>query len=276
MRADIWLGMVTVFMAVLGGIVSAHAPTKTWHKIAYVSAFVLAGAASIWLVIRISNENAAANIELATAIKNLNNSTTSIASMTALNTQLQGKLLQQGETIAALSKENIAAVTGGSSYPYFEPNILATAMDGTIRIEGRYPVQELVVVVDDVTEMFEGENLSDETIRALSKDEIAPFRVPFKYATGFSFPFISPGTFTPIPSPIPFSGKGERHLYHVTFNARNGRWSERILLKKDKYHYRWRIAYQVYKGDFIAGQSLIKTWVEPVFPLLDNGKPDLR
>ena len=174
------------------------------------------------------------------------------------------------------TNEVIRNITGGTSYPYFQPHMLATTMDGMIQIEGKYPVQELVVIVDDVTEMVEGENLSNETIRALSKDEIAPFRVPFKYATGFSFPFISPGTYMPTPSPIPFSGKGERHLYHVTFNARNGRWAERILLKKDKYHYRWRIAYQVFKGDFMADKSLIKTWVEPVFPLLDNGKPDLR
>jgi hypothetical protein len=38
MRADIWLGVITIFMTVLGGIVSAHAPTKSWQKIGYVAA----------------------------------------------------------------------------------------------------------------------------------------------------------------------------------------------------------------------------------------------
>src|SRR5260370_20568530 len=120
MRADIWLGVVTVVMAVRGGIVSSHAPTELRHKIAYVSAFVFAGAVSIWFVIRISNENAAASRELGTALKNLGDSTASIANMTALNTQLQGRLLQQSDTIADLSKQNIATVTGGDSFCYID------------------------------------------------------------------------------------------------------------------------------------------------------------
>ena len=118
MRADIWLGVITVFMAVLGGIVSAHAPTKLWHRIVYASTFVLAGAMSIWLVIRISNENAAASRELSVALKNLGNSTTNIAAMTALNTQLQERLLNHSDTITNLSKQNIAAVTGGNTFCY--------------------------------------------------------------------------------------------------------------------------------------------------------------
>jgi len=116
MRADIWLGVVTVFMAVLGGIVSAHAPTRLWHKILYVGAFVLAGAASVCLVIRISNENAAANTGLKNALDKLGETTTNIATMTALNTQLQERLLNQSDTIASLSKQNIATVTGADSF----------------------------------------------------------------------------------------------------------------------------------------------------------------
>jgi hypothetical protein len=121
MRADIWLGVVTVFMAVLGGIVSAHAPTKTWHKIAYVSAFVLAGAASIWLVIRISNENAAANRESGAALKNLGDSAKSIADMTVKNTELQNELLSQSKTIGKLSEQGILIATGGDQYCWLAP-----------------------------------------------------------------------------------------------------------------------------------------------------------
>jgi hypothetical protein len=137
-------------MAVLGGIVSAHAPTKLFHKIAYVSAFVVAGAASIWLVIRISNENAAASRELGTALKNLGDSTASIANMTALNVQLQGRLLQESDTIADLSKQNIATVTGGDSFCYidFEPALNGVGVMRVIRV-GKYPLRGVSAQIMD-------------------------------------------------------------------------------------------------------------------------------
>src|SRR5712692_5164946 len=121
MRADIWLGVVTVFMAVLGGIVSAHAPNKPWHKVAYVILFVMVGAASVWLIIRISNENVAANAGLSSALSDLSVSTKEIARMAALNTSLQEKLLGQDARISKLADESFKNITGADSFPYIAP-----------------------------------------------------------------------------------------------------------------------------------------------------------
>lgn len=48
---DVLLGVVTALMAVLGGIVSAHAPNKMWQKLIYGGSFVGLGIASIVLII---------------------------------------------------------------------------------------------------------------------------------------------------------------------------------------------------------------------------------
>lgn len=121
MRADIWLGIVTVFMAVLGGIVSAHAPTNKWHKIAYMVVFVMAGAASVRLVIRISNESEASNVGLTNAVGNLNQSTHEITRMTKLNTELQEKLLAQDAGISKLAEESFKNIVGADSFAYVSP-----------------------------------------------------------------------------------------------------------------------------------------------------------
>jgi hypothetical protein len=121
MRPDIWLGIITVFMAVLGGIVSAHAPAKTWHRVSYVVLFVIAGAASVWLVIRISNENAASSAGLTAALSNLSESTNEIARMAALNNSLQEKLLGQDARISKLAEESFKTITGADSFPYVAP-----------------------------------------------------------------------------------------------------------------------------------------------------------
>jgi hypothetical protein len=67
-----WLGIITVFAAVLGGIVSAHASS--------------AG--------------------LTAAVSNLSESTNEIARMAALNNSLQEKLLGQDASISKLAEES--------------------------------------------------------------------------------------------------------------------------------------------------------------------------
>src|SRR5712692_948264 len=113
MRADIMLGVVTVLMALLGGIVSLHAPAKWPAKITYAVLFALLGGISIVYVIKQSNETAVAGQKLTNALDNLGKSTANIVTMTSLNAQLQERLLKQSDTITDLSKQNIAATTGG-------------------------------------------------------------------------------------------------------------------------------------------------------------------
>ena len=55
MRPDITLGIVTVLMALVGGVVSLHAPTKWPAKISYASIFAALGVISVIYVIKQSN-----------------------------------------------------------------------------------------------------------------------------------------------------------------------------------------------------------------------------
>ena len=56
MHLDILLGIVTVMMALLGGIVSVWPPKTRRRETEYVSAFVLLGVVSMVLIVRQSNE----------------------------------------------------------------------------------------------------------------------------------------------------------------------------------------------------------------------------
>jgi len=59
MRTDVEIGVIVAAMAVLGGIVSAHAPQKLWQKSSYAAAFLVLGVFSVLLVVKQSNEAAA-------------------------------------------------------------------------------------------------------------------------------------------------------------------------------------------------------------------------
>lgn len=74
MRTDIVLGAIMLVMAVLGGIVSAHAPEKGWHKILYGCGFIVLGIAGMCFVVRQSNESAVANSNLNHSLDNLSES----------------------------------------------------------------------------------------------------------------------------------------------------------------------------------------------------------
>jgi hypothetical protein len=70
-RIDVWIGIITFAMAVLGGIVSAHAPSEPKHKWVYGIAFAVLGVLAILLTIKQSNETAESNAALQRNIKSL-------------------------------------------------------------------------------------------------------------------------------------------------------------------------------------------------------------
>lgn len=65
MRLEVWLGIVTVAMTVLGGIVSIFPPVKPWKKPVCAVAFIVFGVVSVWLTVKIKQPSAD---ELANAI----------------------------------------------------------------------------------------------------------------------------------------------------------------------------------------------------------------
>jgi hypothetical protein len=148
MRADIVLGIATVFMAVLGTIVALHGPQKRWWKLSYGIVFMVTGAIAVVFVIKQSNENAAATVGLTTALSDLKTSTGEISRMTDLNTKLQERLLDSSKAIAGLAQNNLSATTGGSTFAEFgvAPN-MGSGNPPTypifVDVVGKYPMRSV-------------------------------------------------------------------------------------------------------------------------------------
>jgi hypothetical protein len=234
MSADIWLGIVTVFMAVLGSIVSVHAPSKPSYKVAYVIAFVLAGAASVFFVIKISNENAAAAEHLKGALKKLEESTAEIANKTALNAQLQEKLVKQSDIITNLSMQNIAAVTGGSTFCY----ALATPANNEfllmVHSVGKSPLHEVGVELIDV----------DKMRNSIAGKSTASFEEIQSYTVNFPvIPFLESTSGRTLTT-MSMGALLKRNL-QINFSSLNGIWSE--TLKLDLINGNWAQAIKVIK-----------------------------
>jgi hypothetical protein len=260
-RADIWLGIITIVMAVLGGIVSAHAPTKLWHKIVYVSAFVLAGAASIWLVIKISNENAATGRDLTHALTDLGTSTTNIASMTALNTELQQRLLKQSDVITDLSEQSIAATTRGKTFCLVKAMPMGNQLALVVGTRGINPLHSVHVQMLDVDLVKK----LHATTRPITTQELNSFNADFP-----EIPFLAHGagrTVTLLPT-------DERDKRSITFNffSLNGSWTEDLRLQP--VNGQWEQAMRVLKVK-AAGQPMIPIyeWLSENYPKV-NGKVD--
>jgi hypothetical protein len=234
MRADIVLGVVTVLMALLGGAVALHAPAKWQPKIIYAAIFAVLGVISIIYVIKQSNETAIANQNLGAALSSLGQSTTKIADMTTLNSQLQDKLLKQSETITDLSKQNIAAVTGGNTFCYVIANPVFNEFLLNIGTIGTSPLHEVTIELTDVDKM--------RTVVAgkptLSFEEIQ------SYTTNFPIvPFLEP-TSGRMLARIPIGTPPKRYL-QFNFFSLNGVWSE--TLKLELVNGKWAQAIKVIK-----------------------------
>jgi hypothetical protein len=170
-----------------------------------------------------------------------------------------------GRTDAAIGRtdEVLRNVTGGTSCPYFVPYLSVSSIDGTVQVNGKYTLRELIMTVDDFTEAIDRyKHFDDPGYRFNS------------YLTQFSWPSLPPRRAMKIPFPIPFSGTGKRHIYMVQFSALNGIWEEELMLKKDKFAI-WRAAYRVYSEDQ-PHKICVKPWIEPNFPRLSNNEPDWR
>jgi hypothetical protein len=243
MRADIWLGIVTVFMAVLGGIVSAYALTTTRLKVTYVALFVIAGAASVWLVIRISNENSASHAALTNALSNLGYSTKEIARMTELNTSLQQKLLGQDARISKLAEESFRTITGADSFPYvaFQP--------------AAYPGPVGLFVWDHGKYMLTGVTL---TIRRL--DDFSLVGNPIDLGV------LHPGWGKPlstaiVPSPDPKTGED---IYTIEMYTQSDVFTEVVHFRKSKDGKFWAYQFWVQQSKF--GERTEKPTPRPKLP----------
>lgn len=172
--------------------------------------------------------------------------------MTALNTELQQRLLKQGDTIADLSKQNIAAVTGGDSFCYLAPfPVLPAGNQRSVVQSGKYPLSDLTIWV------YNERN-----------PEASPKWVQ-------RFPSMPPHGFTVVPEFVSF--QGDRVDYLISFTGRNGFWQQYLMYRRVRD--RWATATQVTRIQF-ADERKPKTstklyeYVDKEFPRDKKGEVD--
>src|SRR5271165_3617698 len=103
-------------MATLGGIVSAHAPVKIKHKIAYAVTFAFLGGCAVVVVVQQAKATAKSEAELHNEIATLSADASKSVLLQQSNNELQKRVLDLSKLNASLAKEGIATVTGGDSY----------------------------------------------------------------------------------------------------------------------------------------------------------------
>jgi hypothetical protein len=152
-QTDMILGCVMVGMAVLGGIVSVHPPTKIRYKIAYVLVFMALGCFACVVVIQQSKRSARSDTELRAQIKTVASHTAETSRLQQLNNELQQRVLELGKINAALGRQNISTATGGDSFCWMEFLLIEAGRGIPAFIHsGRYPLYHVEAQIIDANQ----------------------------------------------------------------------------------------------------------------------------
>ena len=244
-------------MAVLGGIVSAHAPTKLWIKIVYIAAFILLGAVGGYFIVKQSRETAEAQREaqlaqtkLSNSIENLGKTAEESRRVARLNTELQERVLSEDATIAKIATTAVNSVTGGNSFCYLA---MVRNFPGVFLAEhhGDYPIYDVKARALDLI-AFDRLSREQQQATALRGDNIVVGD-------------LAPGSSKTVNFPFPLPETDEAN-YNLFFNSsRNGFWIEHMKLRRigDL----WYSAIEVVKP--VPGHKDVRL----MEPLVDKGFP---
>jgi hypothetical protein len=254
MRTDIALGAITLLMAVLGGVVSAHAPDKGWQKILYFFGFIALGIAGMCFVFRQSNETTVANRDLSHSIHDLSVSSQETARLQRLNTDLQNKLLAQAGAISRLTQENADLITGGNSYPFILP--ILGKIDNlpgfplTIVVRGKHDLLDVSIAVSSPIQDVTGTNPPKTESRET-------FLQAWNAGSSTNLRFASHSQATILPLRI--EPVGERDVFYVGTTCRNGYFWERLVMKR--FGDAWMVESE--KITNLAGK-ILEQWTSPI------------
>jgi len=196
---------------------------------------------------------------LKVALGKVDESTTKIEDMTALNTQLQERLIKQSDTITELSKQNIAAVTGGDSYCYILTSPVENSFMLVISTVGSSPLHDVIVEMVDLDIARTMTNKPTITMQ-----EIQTFKTVFP-----SIPSLVSSS-GHLLTTIPMGGNAKRSL-HFNFFSINGVWGEDLSLRLTKGQ--WQMALRVMKELKNNKRKQIYGYVAPDYPKV-NGEVD--
>jgi hypothetical protein len=247
-------------MALLGGIVSAHAPVKFVEKIAYGSAFLILAVVGMRLLIQQSDDTAKAAAEYKRTLATIASSTTETTRMQHLNTQLQERLLAQSSVITDLGRRGINTATGGDSFCYM---VFTSSIPGELLPvflhRGRYPLYDVTARIIDHRLLSTRPPLTGrESVRNLMAGSEVVLRVG-NMTTGSAW-------FGPSLAP-PFDEDDEK--FSINFDARNGFWHEELRYHGPKGHR--SSAIRVWRGLSTGKESVVFEMVDREFPRTESG-----
>ena len=244
-------------MALLGGVVSSHAPAKIGWKVAYVAGFLVMAAIAIVFVIRVSNEAESSAAKLGGKIGELQTATAETARLQRLNNQVEAQLLQLANTNTSLARKGIATVTGGDSYCYMDFIYQFGGHTPVFLHSGKYPIYDLSARIVDLEAMTRHPSLDAIMGNNVEIGEMQVGR-----------------TWSKLDWSIPFTDEQSQD-FNIFFSARNGVWTEKLRLRKVRDH--WSNALQVWLSPLGTAKPPAKPILEKVandFPRNAQGTID--
>jgi len=203
----------------------------------YGGGFFVLGIVLILLARHQISQNSATAQELRDSIRSIKDSNTEISRVQALNTTLQQQLITSTQTITSLSRENLAAVTGGDSYAYVTPQTGAGVPNLPLAIHN-YGKNTLTGVF--IT-MFRGREL------------LAPGFSAFKYITVGTLSAhetrLLNATITPSLDGLAADG------YQMQISAQNGTVRENLWFRPGKDGFPWAYLFVVDKSIELPNQK---------------------
>ena len=271
------LNLFAQFILVLMGVSLVIRPK--WperHPLIVLVAFVLVGAIAMFAAVRqgqeTSKQNAEtqrhadeANARLITTLERINAQAEEIKRVQDLNTNLQGKLLEQSgelinssKRISELSRQGIAAVTGGDSFAYMDLSsqvIGPETMTPVFIVQGGFPVYELTARIVDLQKFDEIVAAKGNLSAADSYVELGNITPP----TAILLPNDRLPVFT-----VPDSAS--QRDFRIFFNARNGHWIQDLHMQKVRND--WREAVRIFRGEAKRGsrERIVFTKIDTQLP----------
>jgi len=174
------------------------------------------------------------------------------------------ELAAKSEEIARLTKESLDAVTGGDSFCWITLADLGDQGGPAVFIssKGKHSVYDVTVQIANMR------HFQDLKTGSPPPPGITPAQILARYTT------FRAGTVSPYAGSI--LGRlpalsGDREVFNVHYFARNGSWSQRLVMQRIAGG--WRTAMRVFKGERPTDPVLVES-IDPGFPRNAAGQVD--
>ena len=224
-HADYILQILSAFVAILGGIVSAVGPTTPFQKAIWIVVFLCLGFCIYLIAFVQSRQARETQGELRSQIDQLQIASSSAVALQEANNELQKQVLELSQSNAKLTEDSINTTTGGDSFCFGNVNFQFEKPFLIFMHSGRYPIYDVQVRVVDMN-------------KRTSMSE------PGSVVCEMGFTVIPVGGAAQGPEfTIPLSG-ADTQRFRFVFIARIGRWNENLVIHRGKF--KWSCSIRVW------------------------------